>query len=501
MNGTGVTATGLNLTAGPPAYEIAVDPTVVPLQTFAHVQPNPFGTSRAFYAGDTGGAIIGRHVDIYDWKGRADQNAWGVRHVNVTPAPNPGSGNLLQEITPGPTATASPGQVIGTAGWTPTCDRLAATATLATVPGQTARILADRTAAAPTDAPAAVKLAIAAANEIHAKSYPEPVAHFGSLSYPWPAYDCSGAVSFVLYSAGLHSQRPDVSGTLESWGFPGPGTWITVYANSGHTWIVIAGLAFDTADYGGPNIPAGSGPRWRQDPLGNLADGLTYVTRHPPDYDSRLVHPHELCLSRARVRARRTAVTLAALLVAGEIAGCAGIANPYQTNGTATRTTSTLRATTPADADDPTPERNGTVPPHQQAAIDRLSADAARTSPQVALTRYAALYVNWTAAGVAANQRRLAAISLGQARAQALQAAASLARDPELTKSAVSNTGTVVAIAPGQGAAAGLWVVVTREQTTGKGDCAGLPPTLHVIYAQLTRTPNGLVVIRWQPEN
>ena len=281
-NGTGVTATGLNLTAGPPAYEIAVDPAVIPLQTFAHVQPNPFGTTRAFYAGDTGGAIIGRHVDIYDWKGRADQNAWGVRHVNVTPAPNPGTGNLLQEITPGPTTLASSSQPDATIGSTAACDQLAASATLATVPGQTARILADGTAAAPSDAPAAVKLAIAAANEIHSKPYPEPVAHFGSLASPWPAYDCSGAVSFVLYSAGLHSQWPDVSGTLESWGLPGPGTWITVYANSAHTWIVIAGLAFDTADYGGPNIPAGSGPRWRQDPLGNLADGLTYVARHPP---------------------------------------------------------------------------------------------------------------------------------------------------------------------------------------------------------------------------
>ena len=281
INGTGVTATGLNLTAGPPAYEIAVDPAVIPLQTFAHVQPNPFGTTRAFYAGDTGGAIIGRHVDIYDWKGRADQNAWGVRHVNVTPAPNPGSGNLLQEITPAPTTIASSSQPSGTIAATAAISS-PRSATLATVPGQQARILADGTAAAPSDAPAAVKLAIAAANEIHTKPYPEPVAHFGSLANPWPAYDCSGAVSFVLYTAGLHSQWPDVSGTLESWGLPGPGTWITVYANSAHTWIVIAGLAFDTADYGGPNIPAGSGPRWRQDPLGNLADGLTYVARHPP---------------------------------------------------------------------------------------------------------------------------------------------------------------------------------------------------------------------------
>ena len=100
MNGSGVTATGLNLTAGEPAYEIAVDPSVIALGSFERVTPNPFGTSHAFYAGDTGGAIIGRHVDIYDWQGRAAQNAWGVRHVTVTPAPNPGTGNLLGEITP-----------------------------------------------------------------------------------------------------------------------------------------------------------------------------------------------------------------------------------------------------------------------------------------------------------------------------------------------------------------------------------------------------------------
>ena len=45
---------------------------------------------------------------------------------------------------------------------------------------------------------------------------------------------------------------------------------------------MIAGLAFDTADFGGPNIPAGSRPPLASDPTGNLADGLSYVVRHPP---------------------------------------------------------------------------------------------------------------------------------------------------------------------------------------------------------------------------
>lgn len=30
-----------------------------------------------FCAGDTGGAIIAKHIDIYDWRGRASQDAWG----------------------------------------------------------------------------------------------------------------------------------------------------------------------------------------------------------------------------------------------------------------------------------------------------------------------------------------------------------------------------------------------------------------------------------------
>ena len=87
---------------------------------------------------------------------------------------------------------------------------------------------------------------------------------------------------FVLYGAGLIGPNALDSTELESYGVPGPGRWITIYANSAHAWIVVAGIALDTADYGGPPIPAGSGPRWRSEPLANLGDGTTYVARHPP---------------------------------------------------------------------------------------------------------------------------------------------------------------------------------------------------------------------------
>jgi 3D (Asp-Asp-Asp) domain-containing protein len=252
IEGNGITATGVDLRSGPPTLEIAVDPTVIPLGSWFYVQPNPFGTVRPFYAADTGGAIRGRHVDIYDWRGRASQDAWGARPVTVTPASGPGS--------------------------SATCPVAAESAT-----GEKAVILPDGRAAAPVGAPTAVKLAIAAGNLIHTRPYPAPDVHYGSLARLWPAYDCSGAVSFVLYGAGLLSSSAFDSIGLESYGLPGPGRWITTYANSTHAWIVVAGIALDTADYGGPPIPSGSGPRWRMHPLANLRDGTPYVARHPAD--------------------------------------------------------------------------------------------------------------------------------------------------------------------------------------------------------------------------
>jgi len=274
IEGGGVTATGLDLSAGPPVLEVAVDPSVIALGSYIHVQPNPFGTSGAFYAGDTGGAILGHHVDIYDWRGRSSQDAWGQRSVSVTPAPAPGAGNLLGAVPAAPAVGGAQGSG---------CRAALGEGSIGLTPGQTARILPDGSAAAPAGAPLPVRRAIAAGNLIHSRPYPEPVdVHYGSLATLWPAYDCSGATSFVLYGAGLMGPGALDSTGLESYGLPGPGRWITVYANSAHAWIVVAGIALDTAGYGGPAIPAGSGPRWRAQPLANLSDGSAYVARHPP---------------------------------------------------------------------------------------------------------------------------------------------------------------------------------------------------------------------------
>ena len=197
---------------------------------------------------------------------------------------------------------------------------------------------------------------------------------------------------------------------------------------------------------------------------------------------------------------RRRCITwlLVTALAAALLTGC-GISDPYAGTHAATSTSTSSSAAALTNAD-PAPERGGTIPAGARAAQSRLSAGAARPTPQAALERYAHLYVNWTADSVAAVQRELASLSEGQARAQALQAAASYTRDQTLTQSGVTNSGHLVAITPSL-TTPEQWVLVTSEQTSGTGDYAGLPSTLHVIYAQVTRTASGFVVSEWAPQN
>jgi hypothetical protein len=122
-----------------------------------------------------------------------------------------------------------------------------------------ATLLADGSAVPPTDAPRNVRKAINAANKIRTKPY-----RWGGGHRRWKdkGYDCSGAVSYVLHAGGL-LRSPLPSGPLaSSWGSAGTGQWITVYANGGHAFAVIAGLRWDTSAVGEP-LNSGSGPRWR----------------------------------------------------------------------------------------------------------------------------------------------------------------------------------------------------------------------------------------------
>jgi hypothetical protein len=196
----------------------------------------------------------------------------------------------------------------------------------------------------------------------------------------------------------------------------------------------------------------------------------------------------------------RRPTVLALIAASVPLTGC-GLTNPYSPPPP-TRAKPTAQASTASTQHaDPPGERGGTIPPAQASRQSALAAGAGMASPQAALTRYARLYINWNARNVVARQRQLASISLGQARAQALQAAASAARDPQLTHSNVANTGQVVTIGQGQGTAAGQWVLVTSEHTTGTGTFAGLPATLHVIYATVTHTTGRWVILAWNPRD
>ena len=130
--------------------------------------------------------------------------------------------------------------------------------TTTTVPANVATILPGGKASVPAGAPDAVKRAIKAANKIHRKTY---IWGGGHRSFKAKGYDCSGAVSYVLHAARLLSY-PLVSGQLAFWGSSGSGSWITVYANRTHTYMVIAGLRYDTSPRG-EWIDQGRGPRWR----------------------------------------------------------------------------------------------------------------------------------------------------------------------------------------------------------------------------------------------
>ena len=153
------------------------------------------------------------------------------------------------------------------------------TSTHPTVNGFKAKII-HGVAYAPSYAPPAVQEAIWAGDQIRTKPY--RALHYASLARLWPAYDCSGSVSYVLYKAGLHSRVPDVSGGFDIWGQRGRGQWITVYGSAGHAFVEIAGIVFDTAHYAG-TTPGGSGPRWQPPSIirSQLHDGNRYFSRHP----------------------------------------------------------------------------------------------------------------------------------------------------------------------------------------------------------------------------
>lgn len=166
---------------------------------------------------------------------------------------------------------ATPAHATPPGGVTPTTPEAEQPAETTAPPGKA--IIVNGRAIPPADAPPAVKRVIAAANKIRTKPY----IYGGGHARWWDAgYDCSGAVSFALRGAGL-IDTPMPSGSLAGWGSAGKGRWITVYANGGHAYAIIAGLRWDTA-----GNTRGTGPRWHKS-LRAAASG-PFTVRHPEGF-------------------------------------------------------------------------------------------------------------------------------------------------------------------------------------------------------------------------
>jgi cell wall-associated NlpC family hydrolase len=133
------------------------------------------------------------------------------------------------------------------------------------------RVLGDGQVVPPRNAPAAVQTVMQAANAISKFPY-----KWGGGHGAWRdnGYDCSGSVSFALAAAGF-LDSPLTSGNFMSWGEPGPGKWITIYASPGHVWMTVAGMRYDTG-----NLSGAGHTRWTN--AMRSTAGFTAV--HPPGY-------------------------------------------------------------------------------------------------------------------------------------------------------------------------------------------------------------------------
>ena len=124
------------------------------------------------------------------------------------------------------------------------------------------------TPAASGGLPLRVRQIIAAGDRIAGMPY-----KYGGGHGQWndSGYDCSGSVSYALHGAGLLSSAL-TSGGFMSWGAPGKGRWVTIYANPGHVYMVVNGRRFDTTGRDE------TGSRWQS----RSRSTAGYTVRHPP---------------------------------------------------------------------------------------------------------------------------------------------------------------------------------------------------------------------------
>lgn len=184
---------------------------------------------------------------------------------------------------------------------------------------------------------------------------------------------------------------------------------------------------------------------------------------------------------------QRNALTAAALIgLMGPLSGC-GLAGSIGKTSTATQ------APPAANPGEP----KGTIPPGA-TSVQPVNPAA---SPENAITRFARLYINWSYRNLAAHERQLAHLADGDARLAESQAAASAERDRTLQQGRIYNRGTVISVAAAIGGPPNQYTVVTREETGGNPEYAGLQAAFHVTLATVQHLNAGWVVNEWQPQS
>jgi hypothetical protein len=197
--------------------------------------------------------------------------------VKVQLAPSTGAAPTLGALPASSEASAA-----GEASAACPADEGAGSIPLPLTPGTQTKILPSGLAAAGEAAPLSVKRMVAAGNRLFNAGYLYGGAHGTPLSQLQPAYDCSSAVSYVLHAGGVFGQYAEDSTELASYGDPGPGRYVSIYANAGHAFMYVAGLRLDTEEKppydSGPNSGK-PGPKWRVS--ASVPNWSTWTVRHP----------------------------------------------------------------------------------------------------------------------------------------------------------------------------------------------------------------------------
>ncbi len=254
------------------ATQPALPQGVSAVQTALHVQADGTFGSQTKAAVETFQANHGLTVDGI--VGPQTRSALGLGvgpTLHDTEPPPPPPAPAPSTATTGDTTTSASGST-QQATSSPSTPSSSTTSTPSSTATSTSSGSADATPSTGTPGNAASGMAamIAAADQIATLPYLWGGGHGSWVS---PGYDCSGSVSYVLHAAGLLGV-PEDSTALESYGAPGPGRYVTIYANSTHAWMTIDGRRFDTValSEGGSRWSSGGG------------EFAGFVVRHPVGY-------------------------------------------------------------------------------------------------------------------------------------------------------------------------------------------------------------------------